>query len=277
MDAYIDYFDLQHAESLVHKNPEITKSKQELLIARSKLPISLPLGFDPPPTASPHLGHESGKFHILGFEDDTKGAGTELGLRFAFHDLLDPTEGLPDNADIDFVNVRMRLWNRTGRVQLEDFALFGVGTYQPIDAYTKKASWRTRTGVKRVDDFRCQNCEAVYFHGGAGLTTNLLAKGQLLYLLGEIDLETSPRFEPERLTTSYGPTLGTRLMLKPYVSLQVEGRYTRNANFPDVEDRILDARLRLFPRAEKVEWAFDARTIHKRASREVTVGLVHYF
>lgn len=173
LDAYIDYVDLNHARELVEKEPTMVKRKQSLLIARSRLPVSEPLSFDPPPASSPHLAHDSARASLSHVANDRKGDAISLGMRFAFHDLLDPSEGLPDNADIEFFNPTFRYWQRTSRLQLEDFAFFGVGTFQPLDAYTKKFSWRARTGFHRVDDLRCQDCTSLFFEGGAGFSARI--------------------------------------------------------------------------------------------------------
>lgn len=277
LDAYIDYFDLNHARALVDKVPDKVARKQSLLIARSKLPVSQALSFDPPPTASPHLAHDSARASLARISNDSKGGATDLGFRFAFHDLIDPPEGLPGNASIEIGNFVMRYWDETKRIQLEDFALFGVGTYQPLGPYAKKASWRVRSGAHRVDDQRCTDCEALYFRGAYGYSANLATNGPLTYLLGEATFETSPAFELERLTTTVGPVLGLRFRLQPWMTLLAEGRYIRTVNQPIFEDRQLETHLRFYPRAQNVEWGIDARALFKRAGREVTVGLVHYF
>ncbi|MEK7355643.1 MAG: DUF4105 domain-containing protein, partial [Bdellovibrionota bacterium] len=126
LDAYIDYVDLNHARELVEKEPVIVKRKQSLLVTRSKLPVSTALSFDPPPTVSPHLAHDSMRANVSRLSNDTKGDATVVGFRFAFHDLIDPTDGLPSNADIEMGTFTFRVWDRTNRVQLEDFAVFGV-------------------------------------------------------------------------------------------------------------------------------------------------------
>ncbi|MEK7357278.1 MAG: hypothetical protein AAB250_12570, partial [Bdellovibrionota bacterium] len=122
-----------------------------------------------------------------------------------------------------------------------------------------------------------EDCDAVFFKGGSGVSVNLWNKGPLGYFLVEGAVESSPRFETERLTTSVGPTLGLRAQVKPWISVLLEGRYLRNINLPVFEDRQLDAHLRLYPKSQQVAWAFDASAAFKRASREVSVGLVHYF
>ena len=277
LDAYIDFFDLQHARELVDKDETLVNRKQRLLLARSQLPTSQPLDFSTPPTASPNLAHDSMKLTLDRVSNQNKTDATSFGVRFAFHDLLDPKLGLPNTADIEFFNVTYRYWDQSRRLQLEDWALFGVGNYQPINAYSQKLTWRGRLGVHRIDDERCGDCEAGFAKMGFGGSIYLWpSKGWLGYLLGEASFDGSPVFDQEKYSTSVGPTLGVRLQASHWMSFLTEARYARSINVPIFDHHELDSHLRFYPREQNVAWGLDLGAKFNDSGREITFGFVHY-
>lgn len=272
-DAYMDYVDLHYAKKLYLKEKEYADPKDALLIARSKLPLTKSLDFSNPPVASPNEAHPSARWMILRAQNQNHGGATDFAVRSAFHDLMDPPRGMPE-ADIDFFHLVLRVWDQPARVRVEHAVLFGVGTFSPLNSYTKKMSWRAKIGIDRVDDARCTNCLAGGVYGGAGYSTLLFEKA-LTYALIDAEGFTSPDFISDKFTLRGGPTLGLRLRFSEALAWLTEARYFWAANGPSVAAYQIDTRLRLVPFGSL--WGLDARAIWRTEGREVTLGVVKYF
>lgn len=273
-DAYMDYVDLHYARELYLKEPRTSEPKSALLRSRARLPMTPPLDFSTPPVASPNESHGSARAAISRLENQNFGGATDFTIRFALHDLADPTRGLPEYADIDFFHLSLRWWDEPQRLRVEHAVLFGVGTYKPLDVYSRKASWRAKIGLDRVDDARCSNCLAGGVYGGAGFSFDF---GQTLLTYGLIDGElfTSPDFNESKFTVRAGPTLGARVRFTEALALVTEVNYAWAVSKPYFDDYRIDSHLRLVPGGSS--WGLDLHGRWRTENREVALGVLHYF
>lgn len=273
LDAYMDYVDLHYARDLYQKNPEFAAPKQSLLVARSKLPVTQALDFSKPPVASPHLSHPSARAGVWAVEDLKHGTAVEASMRFALHDLLDSSLGLPKYSDIDFFHLQMRYWTELDALKLERFTLFGVGSFQPIDEFTKSPTWRLKMGAKRFDDVRCENCVGGFIEGAVGYSYEPLS--QLLFFgLAESHFDTAPRFEKDKFGLRLGPTVGTRIRFSEKFGILTEGKFLFSLGRDSFEERIVDSRLRWTP-VENL--GLDIGGLWTSQRQEVKAGFVGYF
>ncbi len=274
-DAYMDYVDLQYAKEIYKKEEAYTAPKDALLLARSRLPMTPPLEFLTTPVANPNDGHPSARMMLIRSENQNRGGATDFEIRSALHDLIDPPNGLPD-ADIDFFRLDLRLWDRPQTLQIQNAVLFGVGTYRPLDDYTRKSSWRGKIGLQRVDDARCDNCTAGGAWGGYGYSVNVhFGFETLTYALIDAEGFTSPGFVADKFTLRGGPTLGLRTRFSDALGLLTEAHYFWTLSQPHFEDYQIDSHLRLVPTGSL--WGVDLHGIWKTQSREVALGILHYF
>ena len=273
-DAYMDYVDLHYAKELYRKDAAYSDPKDALLLARSRLPMTPPLDFSVPPVASPNESHGSARATASRVENQNYGGATDVAIKFALHDMLDPTRGLPDYADIDFFHLELRYWDKPQALRVEHGILFGVGTYPPLDAYVRKMSWRGKINIDRVDDARCQNCLAGGVWGGIGSSLEIV-KPLLTYALVDGELQTSPDFNESKFTVRGGPTLGARVRFSEQLAWLTEARYFWAVTKPQFDDYQIDSRLRLVPGG--ITWGLDLRGIWRTEGREVAVGVLHYF
>lgn len=274
-DAYMDYVDLHYAKQLYKKEDAYTTPKEALLLERSRLPMTPPLDFSTPPVASPHLSHPSARAIVNRIENQNHGGATDFAIRFALHDLADPARGLPD-ADIDFFHLELRYRDKPQMVRVENAVLFGIGTYQPVDTYRRNLSWRAKLGLQRVDDARCENCLAGGACGGAGYSTsvNVIAQN-LIYAMIDTEAFTSPDFKVDKFTLRGGPMLGLRTRFSNSLAWLTEAHYFWSVSQPHFDGYQIDSRLRLVP--DGGTWGLDLRGLWKTETREVALGVVHYF
>lgn len=273
-DAYMDYVDLHYARQIYQKDETYTAPKDALLLARSKLPMTAPLDFSKaPPVSPPNESHPSARVMLSHAENQNFGGTDYAAIRFALHDLIDPPKGLPDSADIDFFELELRSWEKTKSPKFENATLFGVGTYPPRDPFLNKSSWRARIFGQRIDDPRCENCDA----GGAeaGYGTSIGGWHALAYALADGEALTSPDFVESKFSLRLGPTLGVRLRASEELAWLTEASYMWALTKPQFDDYKIDSRLRWVP--GNSTWGLEARGLYRTENREVSVALLHYF
>lgn len=246
LDAAMDLNDIRYARELLKETDSTgAQLKQRLLERRAAIPVpSAPLSVTPPWDKAPHLGHGSGRITLgAGLRAGTAGMPLvettgapgrwgkaegywQLGFRLAGHDLADPPRGQPELSQINFFDVRARLYPRKTTLkalELEELALVRIVSLTAIDRFDKKPSWKVRAGAFRVRDRGCakDDCLVVGGEVGGGLAASLFQDGVTVF--GTLDLfaggsgalRGGPEGTPLRIDA--GPTLGLRL--RPSASL----------------------------------------------------------
>lgn len=213
IDTAIDYVDFKHGGALLKPESEPARWKQQLLLARSQIPIpSEALKVDPPVREMPHLGHPSRRFSAdYGYSERGKGH-TRLGFRYALHDLLDPTPGYPGYAQMEIFNARARYDFEPRTLRLDDFALIRVTSLSPLTEFNKRPSWRVKVGARTVRDRSCNDCLAGDAVFGVGYALQPFGDYPL-NVFGLLDMEVagSPDFDRGPVRPGAGPYLGLRV------------------------------------------------------------------
>jgi hypothetical protein len=192
LDARIDWIDYHNFKQLIHEDKETLDLKEKTLnarastgIANEEAPIEPPLQFEP------SKGHLPRRVSIsYGLQGNTE-PFTELGIRGALHDFLDPAIGYPDSASIEFLNVRVRAAKAPlSKWELEELGLFRAASIQPITGLSLEPSWKVDLGLKRERIIPCrendQTCLAMNLiaAGGGTFESQLLSMNEKYFFLG---------------------------------------------------------------------------------------------
>jgi hypothetical protein len=150
------------------EHTDAARLSRELLLARSRLPAEEDDPEPPVPQVRPDQGHKTRRF-ALGLGRQDKRNFQSLTFRPAYNDLLDPAGGYTEGAQINFMDVALRHYQNSGRVELEKLTLVDIYSLSPRDAFFKTVSWKINTGLARTR-LRSGEHVAVYrTDGGAGL------------------------------------------------------------------------------------------------------------
>jgi hypothetical protein len=131
-------------------------------------------------------GHEEGQDYV------------EVGLRLAYHDLLDPVAGYPEGASLNMGQLRLRA-GRDLAPRLQQLDIVEITSVAPRDRFFRPLSWRVNTGLER--QFVGQrDALATQVNGGVGGTWRLgpvtpytLATARLEYNRGfDNNLQAAP-------------------------------------------------------------------------------------
>lgn len=180
----------------------VAERARAILVELSRVPRSGELAPPPSvPSVRPDEGHRTARLSVgAGWRRSRPFVQTQI--RPVFHDLLDPQGGYTAGAQIDFLQVALRVYGDDGEVRLQDFTLLDILSLSPRDALFKPFSWRASTRVISLlvpGDGRAgipglEDAYAWRSDGGAGLAYELpgaaLAYG---FLLADVDVSGALR------------------------------------------------------------------------------------
>ncbi len=202
---------------------EAARLSRHLLLARSRLAG----GEDHPvtpavPAPRPDQGHPTRRLALSAGHD----AGRDfqsLAFRPAYNDLLDPSGGYSEGAQINFMDVTVRHEQGRGRLTLEKLTLVDIYSLAPRDGFFKPVSWKINTGIARTrlkDDERV----AVYrTNGGAGLALGSWERA-VVYGFVEATLDVGGELE-DNYALGIGPSAGVFLHPAPAWKLNLSARW----------------------------------------------------
>ena len=125
----------------------VVERARTILVELSRVPRSGPLLPPVPvPSVRPDEGHRTARLSV-GAGWRRSRAFVQTQIRPVFHDLLDPQGGYTAGAQIDFLQVALRIYGDDGEVRLQDFTLLDILSLAPRDALFKPLSWRASTRV----------------------------------------------------------------------------------------------------------------------------------
>lgn len=272
LDAVIDRFDAEYFSDLVAEKAEVKAQKNALLIARSRLPSSEEIHIVPGEKDQPHLSHDSGRWSLTHLRSTESVSRFEISRRFALHDFLDPLDGYPETAKIEFLNLTVNGSYDKNDLYLRQLDLMSIETIQPVTSYKIPLSWRGRFSLEKVNDERCSYCLAGTGEAGAGVTF-YLAKGTSLYTMILTDLRTSPDFIKNKWTLEGGPLLGLRTLFSSRFIFHAEASKQWLLGF---EDSVTKASLRL-RWAPNLKWSFEVGYREELKTNEYLGSAYYYF
>lgn len=149
-DAALDGIDYHFAYDVQNPSSPATLFKNQVLVERSRInTVSPRLNLPAPDRETPHTSHGSRRVAVGAFNNSGHEDGARLAYRFSLHDLLDPTRGYPETAQIAFFDGEFALSRPLQRVRLERFALFEVVSLAPRSEFLRSISWRMHVGAER--------------------------------------------------------------------------------------------------------------------------------
>lgn len=274
IDAAMDYIDFKYGRELVAEDREILDWKQRFLVARSRLPAAAPLNIPTPEISAPHSSHDSLRVGLHYFGTN-KNSFWEPAVRFALHDLADPTQGYPPTAKIEFLHFRFRYNETSNQFLLQQGLLFSVDSLSPWQHFQKNVSWRMELGIERVDDRRCVGCLPVVARGAAGFTWNILENPMIShYVLVEGAVHYSSEFPDADASATLTPLTGLRMQAKENLVMHAELRLPKiyYRDMPDYREGKLNLRY-----AFEKAWAVDLAQLWQPSQNHFGIGLYHYF
>ncbi|MBL8658876.1 MAG: DUF4105 domain-containing protein [Rhodospirillales bacterium] len=212
---------------------------RSLRLLQARAALSDLSGPDPrrvePPAVRPDEGHESVRLNLsVGMTGSNP--FVELGLRPAYHDLVDPPAGYPPGAEIEILGVRARSYFDDPLPRLEDFTAAGIKSMAVRDDFFQPISWRAKVGVER---FREEASDAGWLvgvvEGGVGGTWSLGDGAIVSALLGGSLF--ADRDWPEDRIAGLGPELGLSWPITPWWTTRLEGRWQAVAGSDRIGDR----------------------------------------
>lgn len=282
LDASVDLLDLRHGRGmLLGEKPWAATARQALLVRRAGLRVLSPeLVLPRPESHRPERGHGSLRAGLGGGLVRSEGPGRPVGatalldLRLSLHDLLDPPDGYPAQAQIEFAPVRLRWDQRASRLELDDASLVRILSLSPVSRFDLRPSWQFRAGATTVRDAGCDRCVAGLLALGGGLATSALDGALDAALFGDVEVLGSARLEGLRGSpwrVGLGPGGLVRARLGDRVALLASGgwRWLPEARPRETWSADLQAR---FHAARNLSLALEAR----QRPGETSAGLVLY-
>jgi len=173
------------------KDGMLNASKKELqaglLLQRSKLgTISGPERRIAHELSRPDLGHYAFRISISpGYfaSSALKGGFQELGIKSAYHDLLNKDLGFLRFSQIDFPQVYFRYFTNQNSLQLENLEFLHITSLFPLSVFEKRPSWKLQLAYGNNKNSACLFCKSFLLRGGLGASVNLFDEHSIFYAL----------------------------------------------------------------------------------------------
>jgi hypothetical protein len=142
-------FDYQRYQAQQQQTPrqDAAQHSLTLLKQRSQLPPDSPYPKISEPAIRDDEGHKTFELSVSQGNIDHVET-TRLTLRPAYHDLLDPSAGYPDGAQIKFLETALD-YRETGTVRVASFTGLNITSLSPRNDFFKPISWRVDAGLYR--------------------------------------------------------------------------------------------------------------------------------
>lgn len=190
-----------------------------LLNARSQLQVRDIWPEIPVPEFKPEQGHRSARF-AAGYRHTIIGDIDENYLLFkarpAYHDLLDPAQGFPPGAQINFFDFAFSYNTDEQELDLESLTIIDVLSLTPVHDLFNPLSWRVNFSYERRNYFDSA-INILQVTPGFGKTMELL-DGFMGYALATSSLEYSPDYEDD-FALGVGLQTGALITLAQYSAM----------------------------------------------------------
>ncbi|AOY90373.1 hypothetical protein BKP64_18345 [Marinobacter salinus] len=185
LDATYDYVRYQ-SEAEGWPRDIAAPLSHELLQERSTIENVPPPETPPEPAIRDDQGHDTFRLSLAGGQLDHR-EFTQLTLRPAYHDILDPPEGYRSGAQLQFLRLDARYYTDNDELQLEQLTGVEIRSLSPRNQFFSPLSWQVGFGGRRTDT-GTERVLAPYLEGGAGGSWQLAPKTQL-FAIATADLE----------------------------------------------------------------------------------------
>ena len=122
---------------------------QHLLQMRSQLGVGLQLKLKDATPVRPDQGHGTTRAS-LGVGIDEAKAFVEIGFRPVLHDLLDPSPGYVQGAQVDFFSTALRYYPEQEQLKLQSLDLLNIVSLAAQDDLIQPISWMAKIGMEQM-------------------------------------------------------------------------------------------------------------------------------
>ncbi|MDL0431615.1 DUF4105 domain-containing protein [Marinobacter sp. TBZ242] len=140
----------------------------------------------PEPAIRDDQGHATFRASISGGQLGDRNF-SELTLRPAYHDVLDPPAGYRGGAQLQFLRLDARLYTDNDELQIEQLTGVEIRSLSPRNQFFSPLSWQVGFGARRTDT-ETDRVFTPYLEGGAGGSWQL-ASGTQAFAFATADLE----------------------------------------------------------------------------------------
>ncbi len=140
----------------------------------------------PQPEIRDDQGHDTFRLSLSGGQIAHR-AFSQLTLRPAYHDVMDPPAGYRGGAQLQFMRLDARLYRENQELQIEHFTAVEIRSLSPRDAFFSPLSWQVGFGARRTDTGD-KKVLTPYLEGGAGGSWSL-GRGTMAYAIATADGE----------------------------------------------------------------------------------------
>jgi hypothetical protein len=198
----------------------------------------------------PQLGHGSMRAGLGGGYSSRRGPLAVLDFRLALHDLADPPDGYPAEAQIEFLPTRLRYEPDHDALRLDRTMLVEITSLSDFGAFDRHVSWSVRLGALTTRDSGCLGCLTGVAELAGGFSKTLFSGHLTAFVFSDAQLLGGPDLsgvDGAPVRVGLGPSGGLRLRFGEHLALLAEGafRYLPFANPRTTFDLSLDARVHL--------------------------------
>ncbi len=173
------------------------------------------------PPESPDKGHLPGRIGTGGGVRNHEPFG-ELYWRAAYHDLMDPSAGYVEGAQIDFFDVHLRDYPKEGSIKLQSLHLLDILSPAPRDSFFKPVSWKVMIGFDQ--SLLADGDDHLVFRlnpaGGGAYASKYFG---LAYVMLESDLQMGRGFD-HYWTAGVGSSAGTFISITDGWRMNLAGK-----------------------------------------------------
>jgi hypothetical protein len=123
----------------------------------------------PTPEFRPDQGHAGNRLQIAGGYDGSA-PYTQLGFRWSYHDLSDPTEGFVQGSQVEFFKPTLRYYPQQQHFSFESFDFIKINSMPAANSFMKPFSWQVSLGANRYRFPQQQRLLVGAVKVGAGLS-----------------------------------------------------------------------------------------------------------
>lgn len=160
--AYYYNYKRQESEGVLPEREEARWRK--ILLARSRSTEAAAGEPEYKKDSRPDLGHFADRIS-LGYGGGGSRGFTQLGFKFAYHDLLNHDEGYVPFSEINFPNFDLRY--RPGKFWLSRLEFLSIVNLSPWNAVKNSLSWKAKLAYSVPRDL-CSECRVWHLDGGLG-------------------------------------------------------------------------------------------------------------
>ncbi|WP_166263223.1 DUF4105 domain-containing protein [Marinobacter caseinilyticus] len=191
LDATYDYVRYQ-SEAEGWPREQAAPLSHDLLTARSRIETDKARSQPAAPEVRDDQGHNTFRLSVAGGRLDDRNF-TQLTVRPAYHDVLDPPEGYRLGAQLQFLRLDARYYTNNDELQVEHITGVEIRSLSPRNAFFSPLSWQVGFGGRRSELASGQRVFTPYLDGGAGGSWRLGEQTQAL-AIATADVEIDDDF-----------------------------------------------------------------------------------